>query len=57
MLAVLLAGAAVVVLLLRQRNLQPQDVIGTPLSDEWLRHTRYQLTKPGGAVEAYGERD
>lgn len=47
-------GGAVLLALLRRAYVQPPEVIGTELSDGWLRHTKYQLTKPGGAMERYG---
>ena len=48
LIAAALSGAAVVGLLhLKLRFARVPDVIGTPMSAEWLRHNQYQLTKFG----------
>lgn len=33
--------------------LQPPEI--TPMSDEWMAHMNYQMTKPGGAMDSYGK--
>lgn len=50
-----LACGAVVLIRHVYKAVQPPDVIGSAMSDEWLTHATYQLSKPGGAMEQYGE--
>lgn len=47
-----LTGAVTVLLYRSYLALKPPDI--TPMSDEWMKHMEYQLTKPGGAMAQFG---